>query len=176
MPNSFLLNITEHENVSANKYENANYCWHFQIYLQRKFHAQLSWAWEIKMKMPTIVGIFIFISRENFMLIWVEHEKTFITSGSGFGNETLPQVVWESQRLSLTTFQPGRPKQVLCKQYRSRLDVSSGSTLFAILGPLVICRNSRTTGTNPHQSVPSVTSQHVASSQTGTSVEMYRII
>ena len=39
-----------------------------------------------------------------------------------------------------------------------------------------ICRNSRTTGTNPHQSVPSVTSQHVASSQTGTSVEMYRII
>ena len=39
-----------------------------------------------------------------------------------------------------------------------------------------ICRNSRTTGTNPHQSVPSVTSQHVASSQTGTGVEMYRII
>ena len=39
-----------------------------------------------------------------------------------------------------------------------------------------ICRNSRTTGHNPHQSVPSVTSQHVASSQTGTSVEMYRII
>ena len=39
-----------------------------------------------------------------------------------------------------------------------------------------ICWNSRTTGTNPHQSVPSVTSQHVASSQTGTSVEMYRII
>ena len=41
---------------------------------------------------------------------------------------------------------------------------------------VIICRNSRTTGTNPHQSVPSVTSQHVASSQTGTSVEMYRII
>ena len=33
------------------------------------------------MKMPTIVGIFIFISRENFMLSWVEHEKSFITSG-----------------------------------------------------------------------------------------------
>ena len=30
--NSFLLNIAEHENLSANKYENANYCWHFQIY------------------------------------------------------------------------------------------------------------------------------------------------
>ena len=29
---SFLLNIAEHENFSANKYENANYCWHFHIY------------------------------------------------------------------------------------------------------------------------------------------------
>ena len=29
----------------------------------------------INMKMPTIVGIFIFISRENFMRSWVEHEK-----------------------------------------------------------------------------------------------------
>ena len=33
------------------------------------------------MKMPTIVGIFIFIGRENFMLSRVEHEKSFITSG-----------------------------------------------------------------------------------------------
>ena len=30
--NSFLLDITEHENFSTNKYENANYCWHFHIY------------------------------------------------------------------------------------------------------------------------------------------------
>ena len=30
--NYFLLNIAEHENFSANKYENANYCWHFHIY------------------------------------------------------------------------------------------------------------------------------------------------
>ena len=60
------------------------------------------------MKMPTIVGIFIFISRENsmlsyilqeqivvvnnlrfisrpnFMLSWIEHEKCFITSGPGY--------------------------------------------------------------------------------------------
>ena len=34
----------------------------------------------INMKMPTVVGIFIFISRENFMLSGVEHEKSFITS------------------------------------------------------------------------------------------------
>ena len=33
------------------------------------------------MKMPTIVDIFIYISRENFMLSSVEHEKSFITSG-----------------------------------------------------------------------------------------------
>ena len=43
---SFLLNIAEHENLYANKYENANFCWHFHIYSQRKFHAQLSWAWK----------------------------------------------------------------------------------------------------------------------------------
>ena len=30
--NSFLLNIAEHETFSANKDENANYCWHFHIY------------------------------------------------------------------------------------------------------------------------------------------------
>ena len=54
--NSFLRNIAEHENFSANEYENAN----------------------------TIVGIFIFISREIFMLSWVKHEKRFITSGPGF--------------------------------------------------------------------------------------------
>ena len=29
---SFLLNTAEHENFSANKYENANYSWHFHIY------------------------------------------------------------------------------------------------------------------------------------------------
>ena len=44
--NSFLLNIAEHETFSTNKYENANYIWHFHIYKQRKFHAQLSWAWK----------------------------------------------------------------------------------------------------------------------------------
>ena len=29
---SFLLNVAEHENFSANKYENADYCCHFHIY------------------------------------------------------------------------------------------------------------------------------------------------
>ena len=35
----------------------------------------------INMKMPTSVGIFIFINREIFTLSWVKHEKSFITSG-----------------------------------------------------------------------------------------------
>ena len=39
------------------------------------------------MKMPTIVGIFIFISREIFMLSWIEHEKSFITSGPDVIND-----------------------------------------------------------------------------------------
>ena len=50
--NSFLLNVAKHENSLL-----------------------------INMKMPTIVRIFIFISRENFMCSWVEHEKSFISSG-----------------------------------------------------------------------------------------------
>ena len=35
------------------------------------------------MKMPTIVVIFIFISREIFMLSWVEHEKKIMPLGPG---------------------------------------------------------------------------------------------
>ena len=35
----------------------------------------------INVKMPTIVGILTFMSRINFVLSWVEHEKGFITLG-----------------------------------------------------------------------------------------------
>ena len=52
IPNSLLLNIAERENFSADKYENANNIISLLI----------------NMKMPTIVGIFIFISRDHFML------------------------------------------------------------------------------------------------------------
>ena len=34
----------------------------------------------INFKMPTIVGILTYMSMINFMLSWVEHEKSFITS------------------------------------------------------------------------------------------------
>ena len=36
----------------------------------------------INVKKPTINDILTFISRMNFVLSWVEHEKSFITSGS----------------------------------------------------------------------------------------------
>ena len=38
----------------------------------------------INMKMYVSVGIFIFISRENFMLRGVEHEKKIITTEPGY--------------------------------------------------------------------------------------------
>ena len=33
------------------------------------------------MKLPSFIGIFIFIGRENFTFSWFECEKSFITSG-----------------------------------------------------------------------------------------------
>ena len=36
---------------------------------------------QVIMKMPLIIGILIFIGRENFKLVRVEHEKSSITSG-----------------------------------------------------------------------------------------------
>ena len=39
----------------------------------------------INVKMPTTVGILTIMSRKNFMLNSVEHEKSFITSGPGLG-------------------------------------------------------------------------------------------
>ena len=35
----------------------------------------------INLQMPAIIGILTFMSRKNIMLNWVEHEKSFITSG-----------------------------------------------------------------------------------------------
>ena len=40
----------------------------------------------INVKMPTIVGILTFISRINFVISRVEHEKSFITSKPGYKN------------------------------------------------------------------------------------------
>ena len=43
--NSFLLNIAEHENFSAIKYENANYCWYLYIFAE-----DISCSAELSMK------------------------------------------------------------------------------------------------------------------------------
>ena len=46
-------------------------------------HLSQSFILLINVKMPTIVGILTFMSRINFMLSSVEHEKSLITSGPG---------------------------------------------------------------------------------------------
>ena len=70
----FMLDSAEHEICPANKSQITINCKFFLA--KQAEHENFS---VINMKMPTIVGIFIFISRENFMLIWDEHEKSFIT-------------------------------------------------------------------------------------------------
>ena len=68
-----MLNSAEHEFCPANKSETTNNCNFF-------FLVKLSWARKFSLLIIWkchIVGIFIFISRENFVLSWVEHEKKF---------------------------------------------------------------------------------------------------
>ena len=48
----FLLNIPKHENFSANKYENANHCWHFSYLLAEK----ISCSAELSMKTFSNLG------------------------------------------------------------------------------------------------------------------------
>ena len=53
----------------------------------KKFHASILsdvvFILLINVKMPTVVGILTFMSRIDFVLSLVEHEKSFITSGPG---------------------------------------------------------------------------------------------
>ena len=55
----------------------------------------------VNLKMPTLVGILTFMSRMNFVLSWVEHGKSFITSG-------LDQLTYLTKR-SKTSIFPTRP-------------------------------------------------------------------
>ena len=74
----FVLNSAEHELCPVDKSQITNN-WKFCF-------SKHSWAWNfpcyllINTKMPTLVDIFIFINRENFILSWVEHENSFKTS------------------------------------------------------------------------------------------------
>ena len=67
-----MLNSAEHEIFSGNKYENANNS--FMLWLAIAMFSKKELA---------IVSNLRFISMEKFMLSWVEHEKSFITSGQG---------------------------------------------------------------------------------------------
>ena len=55
----------------------------------------------INMKMPTIVGIFIFISREMFMLIYVSKKEFAIVSNLGFINRMLSKTEHEKRFYNL---------------------------------------------------------------------------
>ena len=72
-----MLNSTEDEISTAHK----NY---YTNKIKEFFALSLSDAvfrMLVNVKMPTIVGILTFMSRINFVLSWVELEKSLITSG-----------------------------------------------------------------------------------------------
>ena len=73
----FVLNSAEHEICPANKSQITNSC---KFFLVKHYKLSRRISLLKSMKISTIVGIFIFISRENFIPSWVEYEKSFIIS------------------------------------------------------------------------------------------------
>ena len=73
-----MLESAEHEICPANKSQITIIANSFLLnkVLRMKFSLL------INKKMSTIVGIFIFNSRENFMLSWIEQEKSYIILGT----------------------------------------------------------------------------------------------
>ena len=75
-----MLNSTEHEISSAHK--------KLKFQQMKKFTALdisgVVFIMLINVKMSTIVGILIFMSRINLVLTRVEHGKSFITLGPGY--------------------------------------------------------------------------------------------
>ena len=55
-------------------------CWKIKNFLAFKL-SDVVFITLINVKMPTFVGILTFMSVIHFMLSWVEHEKSLITSG-----------------------------------------------------------------------------------------------
>ena len=72
----FMLNSAEHEIFSANKYENAN-----KLAFSYLLAEKITRSAMLSKKEFAIISNLRFISRTNFMLSWVEHEKSFITLG-----------------------------------------------------------------------------------------------
>ena len=60
---SFLLNMAEHENFSANKYENANCCWHFYIYTERKKKRRVNFIPKFHSSLKKFVKYFTMITK-----------------------------------------------------------------------------------------------------------------
>ena len=58
----------------------------------------------VNMKMPTIIGIFMFISRENFMLSWVEPEKKFYNCGARYLKQTFSSSKMEDFIINLKKY------------------------------------------------------------------------
>ena len=73
-----MLNSVEHDILNAHKYEGIKKFVFLGSDKPRVLYFPL-----INVKMPRIVGILTFMSRKNFVLSRVEHEKSFITSGPG---------------------------------------------------------------------------------------------
>ena len=71
-----MLNSVEHEILNAHKNKNIK---KFSFF-SGSDKPRMLFFMLINVKMPTIVGILTFMSRKNFMLNSVEHEKSFITS------------------------------------------------------------------------------------------------
>ena len=99
-----MLNSTEHEISTAKK-----------KYLQMKKFLALSlsnvvFIMLINVKMSTIVGILTFMSRINFMLIWVEHGKKFYNLRAS----PLPLSLYMTEILFLGLFVCKTNKQTEC--------------------------------------------------------------
>ena len=70
-----MLSSTEHEISTTQKLKHPTVKMFLALSLSDVVFIML-----INVKMPTLVGILTFISRINFLLSRVEHEKSFITS------------------------------------------------------------------------------------------------
>ena len=77
----------------------------------------------VNVKMPTIVGILTIMSRKNFMLSCVEHEKSFITSGPDLGSDTQSQSHYCSYMYYCNIFRvvPGLKDSSIGTQLRSKM-------------------------------------------------------
>ena len=77
----FMLNSVEDKILNVHKYENIKKLSIFQTQISLECFFSCPYMLKCQQFMPTIVGILTFMSRKNFMLNSVEHEKSFITSG-----------------------------------------------------------------------------------------------